>query len=160
VSSAKIQAIVTDAELLQLIIGKKLKTLTASHGNAKLASLLVLPTEIIEITGKVSRGLTGVQIAQRLKIRAGLWSELCKSGYLAKPHIRTSRGVKLTAMSDVEEFERCYISLGHVAHKLGVRTQAAKALLKRASVQFLELPSQRQSIFKRADVEAAFPQLR
>ena len=130
-----------------------------SLGNAKLASLLVSKGELIEVTGREGRGLTLVQIAKRIKIRAELWSELCETGYAAKPSLLTSMGVRLTALSAVEEFERRYVSLGEISKKLGVRPQVARALLQRKLVPPLLLPSRKQSIFERSQVEAALAHL-
>lgn len=158
-TGAPIQAIVTDGELLQLILGKKLKFLGTSRGNGRVASLLVSKAELIEVTGEEGRGLTLVQIAKRIRIRAALWSELREAGYAPDPNILTPRGVRLTAAVAVKEFERRYISLGETSKRLGVRPQVARAWLQRELVRPLPLLSHRHCIFERSDVEAALARL-
>tara|TARA_R100000365_G_C2746698_1_gene76095 strand:+ start:3057 stop:4829 length:1773 start_codon:yes stop_codon:yes gene_type:complete len=151
--SNSIQAIATDRKILELILAGKVRTGFRSGQKEGLSGLLVSRADLIASVDEEDRGLTGVQIATRLRVSNAVLSDLHQLGALPRPSIRTARGFKLTPVSTVRAFEAQYATLGEIANGLGLSTNGAMKVLKAKKISALPLPCGRYSVFERADVE-------
>ncbi|MVT00821.1 hypothetical protein [Devosia marina] len=150
--SNSIQAIATDQKILELILAGKVRTGFRSGQKKGLSGLLVSRADLIASVDEEDRGLTGVQIAKRLRVSDAVLSDLYQVGALPRPSIRTARGFKLTPVSTVRAFEAQYATLREIANGLGLSTNGAMKVLKAKKISALPLPCGRYSVFERADI--------
>ena len=152
ISSHGLRIIASEVEIIQLLIKGRLKHVGLSDGNSALKSLLVSKTEVAEVLQREVTGLTTAEVGQRLQLELITIHKLHQLGLLPKPSVRNPTGRRpafLTALTDVVDFDRTYISLGKLSELLGMHSVKVYHRLRAAKVTPVATRS--------ADVMAAYP---
>lgn len=163
IGSRSLRVVATELQIIELLLTGKLNEVGLADDTGSLVSLLVSKDEIRQVLERESIGLTGEEVKKRLRLLDGVWQHLCHLGILAKPSVPNPTGkvpTMLTAVLDVERFEKTYILLGTLALKVEMHPVRVYRQLEAAKIEpVVRQAVARATVYLKSEVAALYPEI-